>query len=994
MEEGAYCGVCKQGFASRNYLTVHYATDAHKNALANADAAAQLRANRRPNALAPLQLRPDVDMGHPEYEDPQGGEDDPVPDDDVGLDGPEDLVLIEDHLQLPALLPPPPPPVIPQPDAYANMDESLADFHTRLSNTANSVGNQMWLAHQLERLLSSENPTAVFLGYWKIKHNISDTAFNELVTGTQLLLLESQDSISTLMDLAVDSTAMSTVETFLNVESSVHSTPIDLEDDEPDIGELDRKAQRAKRKNCRRRARARRSQARQERLDDLNALLDRFPHSADVLRRLAADDLIDFRPAQLLVRDNTGQELYLPYFEITDYIRGFLANPELVRHLVTTSRYRRGEYTDYTSAEDFKTLCSITPSNDLPLAYRIEADGTEVNGKELCLIYFTIANVLPEMQGKRQFRKLVTAVPKHVSVHQVVPRIVEELQNLTPAYRLPFNQDGFRPRMRNPAFYNGLLEETVRVQFHFAMMCMDIVGASDFLGLRGHNATCPCRHCLALRPSLWPPADLGDQDPPGRLPNPAPTRRAEEMKRHLEQQVPRYFAQGTKMAADRELQKYGLQPDFMPAWLNLHSVEIYLKTPYCYLHQILLGMVSILVGRFRTREGFRRRVHGYEEQSFITKFDTIMRRLASESRFVGSIRSVSKSDSWTGNECSTFAGVCVVVMCEILNDDNERRLWRYIGEYVDYLGRARLYDADLTRITELHHLIRSTLRQIFDIEEDANVNLFGGLNWHVGEHWAQSIRQFGVPYTFSTSYSESKHQDVKGRAATVNNTNDSWDISMRENRYQAYFLEFGDFSSLHRILSQRLRTLQGKRLLEPHEEKVERIQNRVCLLNEGRVRDFSAVERVALSESPVISASAWYQLSPTRRKFKSFNTLRLRSGAKVRSGDYVSFRLDDAVSYGKVISIGYAYAHAADQVPPIGLVFLQRLRRTGTDDDPRSGTCTGLPRLQDDGTLIAVPAVSIVREYHVASCSFRNTQSLLLNIYYRSETEKWLLLQQ
>ena len=85
-----------------------------------------------------------------------------------------------------------------------------------------------------------------------------------------------------------------------------------------------------------------------------------------------------------------------------------------------------------------------------------------------------------------------------------------------------------------------------------------------------------------------------------------------------------------------------------------------------------------------------------------------------------------------------------------------------------------IYKYTKTILKYIHYFLEEVLSLYLGIQK------FKNINWHCGSHWPQYIRTFGMPWVYSTSRWEAKHQVIKSWKEMTNNHNLIKDICSQE----------------------------------------------------------------------------------------------------------------------------------------------------------------------------------------------------------------------
>jgi hypothetical protein len=252
--------------------------------------------------------------------------------------------------------------------------------------------------------------------------------------------------------------------------------------------------------------------------------------------------------------------------------------------------------------------------------------------------------------------------------------------------------------------YHCFLKREVEVMFHLSMIIADTVESNPFIGLKAHNSVCGCRCCMTSKADMWPVT-------PERLDAIRNSPRLREamyilLERNTKIEDPS-LAQDPAEVKDAKaaLSEAGL-PEHISGWLWFaleSSFDPYLHSPYCLLHQLLLGTVK----KHLTVEVDYRK----HRKAFITAFNTRMKSLHQSSR-VPSIRSLENLSSWTGTEMAVFCSVALIVLQRLVPREH-LEVWRSHIRMANYLCRPNLKSSQLDRIDTLYEEFSMQLDAVY-----------------------------------------------------------------------------------------------------------------------------------------------------------------------------------------------------------------------------------------------------------------------------------------
>lgn len=500
--------------------------------------------------------------------------------------------------------------------------------------------------------------------------------------------------------------------------------------------------------------------------------------------------------------------------------------------------------------------------------------------------------------------------------------------------------------------YSAVSNRRERFQFFLSLILADIVASNPLIGMRASTCVCGCRICTVRKSQIWPPSYME-----GKL----NFRTGDKMRDLLLENLPSIATRKGKdrSAAIKSLKHFGLRSEMSP--LQELQPELFSHAPYCLLHQVFLGTVKthLYLQRQAGRETEK------EQQEWSASLKRRMDCLTKKG-FIHSVRSPDEVTKWTGGEVASFASVALIVLKGLV-PTSYLAAWRHHSAFVELVCRPGLKEKHLSKITNNWFCLLVRLHMDFPGAE------LNGMNWHVGWHWAGSIRQFGVPSQFSTGRYEALHASIKAWAKATNNTNIFYDTGARFNLEHSMQMSMGGYLEIMKDISD---SAQGEKKTRPPVLTP-------CgktLRSRMDVRELSDEEKSALSQPPL-------SIHPSLiSKARFFRICCLSSGFNLNGGEH-SFRIDTGVqktrSYARANVFAKITFRDSDRAPEFvcfGNPYIMNDRNCHLDKDLE---LINVRLVEGVERQVAVPVSQIFREEAIVS-DFDVPSQMYVNYYWRS----------
>jgi len=193
---------------------------------------------------------------------------------------------------------------------------------------------------------------------------------------------------------------------------------------------------------------------------------------------------------------------------------------------------------------------------------------------------------------------------------------------------------------------------------------------------------------------------------------------------------------------------------------------MFLQTPYCPLHNILLGISkdTLCFTLESKQSGFFRGKNFVEIDE--RRRETLEQRVRNFPLPCGSIRPQGifgkgyyKFVRWRGTESRSFLHMAVHVFYGLV-DDKVLLMWSHLSRYKSWVYKDTLSNTEISKMMEEYHAFKQLFFELFGQRNT--------VNFHVGEHFPEYIKHLGVPKYWSTENDESKHYEIRAHTSTSN----------------------------------------------------------------------------------------------------------------------------------------------------------------------------------------------------------------------------------
>ena len=421
----------------------------------------------------------------------------------------------------------------------------------------------------------------------------------------------------------------------------------------------------------------------------------------------------------------------ISYFPIHRWLH-IIVMLNLLVGLMVTCNPQSSNYTDISSGTWFSGFLARVPEGYTPLAIDIYYDHFGVsNSEKLGGLYFTIANLPPDILMKPDNKFVLSLLPTGVNLQDVLRLVLNDL-----------------------IYYQGkftitIAGEVYKLYCEIARLVGDNPGLAELCACLNHSALSPCRKCRIPKKLLQVYNRLFKKKLQAR------------MKRIWRRNLPKLAHKGRrtgKGVARKELQKYGLK-GIRCVWLQLpasHQFDYCLHSVECLMHNEELGLLLQEIDYFTD-------LFDAKEYAAICKNMKDLPMIPGLPKFKA---------GWFEHLSSLLAKEVLVICKKIVyasfefceNDDHKMSCWDCLVVHIHYFNMLGQPELPKNLVPKMHDLIlehHNLYKQLYLVEDNGEEAETSIIKPHVGLHWQTDISKWGMPVYFSTMHWEPKHKKLK-----------------------------------------------------------------------------------------------------------------------------------------------------------------------------------------------------------------------------------------